>query len=72
MSVRLIKWPLRSVPSEDSRYVSRLCCPHVLARLPYGPNTEEPRGINYVEDVDGSRSQQIPLGLTPSYALAQR
>ncbi|HEV7372445.1 type VI secretion system contractile sheath large subunit [Arenibaculum sp.] len=50
-SAELIKW--RSFRnSEDSRYVA-LALPHVLLRLPYGPDTKPVEGVNFVEDTDG-------------------
>src|SRR5581483_643699 len=48
-SSELIKW--RSFrDSEDSRYVA-LALPHILMRLPYGPDTKPTEGVNFVEDV---------------------
>lgn len=38
--------------SEDSRFVG-LTLPHILMRLPYGPETVPVEGFNYKEDVDG-------------------
>ena len=50
-SAELIKW--RSFrESEDSRYVS-LCLPHILMRLPYGPDTVPVEGFDFREDVSG-------------------
>jgi type VI secretion system protein ImpC len=50
-SVDFVKW--RSFrESEDSRYVS-LALPHVLGRLPYGPDTNPVEAFMYKEDVDG-------------------
>jgi len=50
-SAELAKW--RSFrESEDSRYVA-LCLPHILMRLPYGPNTVPVEGFNFEEDVTG-------------------
>jgi type VI secretion system protein ImpC len=50
-SVDYAKW--RSFrESEDSRYVS-LALPHVLGRLPYGPDTNPVEGFMFKEDVDG-------------------
>lgn len=34
------------------RYVS-LVLPHVLQRLPYGPDTVPVEGVNFIQDVDG-------------------
>src|SRR4051812_22860734 len=51
-SAEMIKW--RSFrASEDSRYVS-LCMPHILLRLPYGPDTKPVEGVNFSEDTDGT------------------
>jgi type VI secretion system ImpC/EvpB family protein len=62
-SAELIKW--RSFrDSEDSRYVA-LVLPHVLMRLPYGPDTTPVEGINFVEDVDGRDHDRSTSGATP-------
>ena len=39
--------------SEDSRYVG-LTLPHILMRLPYGPDTVPVETFNFKEDVDGT------------------
>jgi len=50
-SAELIKW--RSFrDSEDSRYVT-LVLPHILLRLPYGPDTSPTDDFKLVEDTDG-------------------
>lgn len=50
-STELIKW--RSFrESEDSRYVA-LTLPHILLRLPYGPDTLPVEEFLFEEDVDG-------------------
>ncbi|MFL6259197.1 MAG: type VI secretion system contractile sheath large subunit [Thermoanaerobaculia bacterium] len=68
-SAELIKW--RSFrDSEDSRYVS-LVLPHILLRLPYGPDTVAVEGVNFVEDVDGRDHRKYLWG-NPAWALAQR
>ncbi|MFL6233726.1 MAG: type VI secretion system contractile sheath large subunit [Thermoanaerobaculia bacterium] len=68
-SAELIKW--RSFrDSEDSRYVS-LVLPHILLRLPYGPDTVPVEGVNFVEDVDGRDHRKYLWG-NPAWALAQR
>ena len=68
-SAELIKW--RSFrESEDSRYVT-LTLPHVLMRLPYGPDTVPVEGFNFVEDVDGKDHSKYLWG-NSAYALAQR
>ncbi len=56
--------------SEDSRYVT-LALPHVLMRLPYGPETVPVEGLNFVEDVDGNDNSKFCWG-NAAYALAQR
>ncbi len=68
-SLELIKW--RSFrDSEDSRYVT-LTIPHILMRLPYGPETVPVEGFDFVEDVDG-RDHSKYLWANSSWALAQR
>jgi type VI secretion system protein ImpC len=68
-SQELIRW--RSFRnSEDSRYVA-LALPHVLQRLPYGPDTKPVEGINFVEDVDGRDHSKYLWG-NAAYVLAQR
>jgi type VI secretion system protein ImpC len=50
-STELVKW--RSFrESEDARYVA-LTIPHILLRLPYGPDTKPVDAFNFVESVDG-------------------
>jgi type VI secretion system protein ImpC len=68
-STELIKW--RSFrESEDSRYVT-LTLPHVLLRLPYGPDTVPVDGFDYREDVDGTDNSKYLWG-NSAYMLAQR
>jgi type VI secretion system protein ImpC len=68
-SLELVKW--RSFrESEDSRYVT-LVLPHILLRLPYGPETVPVEGFNFSEDVDGRDHRKYLWG-NPSWALAQR
>jgi type VI secretion system protein ImpC len=68
-SSELIKW--RSFQaSEDSRYVS-LVLPHILLRLPYGPDTLPVEDFKMVEDVDGKDHAKYLWG-NPAYALGQR
>jgi type VI secretion system protein ImpC len=68
-SAELIKW--RSFrESEDSRYVS-LVMPHILLRLPYGPDTKPVEGFNYVEDVDGRNHEKYLWG-NAAWALGLR
>lgn len=68
-SSELIKW--RSFrESEDSRYVA-LTLPHVLGRLPYGPETVPVEEFDFKEDTDGSDHSKY-LWANSAYALAQR
>ncbi|MBP5857373.1 type VI secretion system contractile sheath large subunit [Marivibrio halodurans] len=68
-SAELIKW--RSFrDSEESRYVA-LTLPHVLLRLPYGPDTVPVEGFEFVEDVDGRDHSRYLWG-NAGWALAQR
>lgn len=68
-SLELVKW--RSFRnSEDSRYVA-LALPHVLLRLPYGPDTKPVEGVNFVEDTDGRDHKKYLWG-NAAYVLTQR
>ncbi len=68
-STELIKW--RSFrESEDSRYVA-LTLPHILMRLPYGPDTVPVDGFNFVEEVNGKDHSKYLWG-NAAYALGQR
>lgn len=68
-SAELIKW--RSFrDSEDSRYVA-LTLPHILLRLPYGPDTVPVEGMNFVEDVDGRDHKKYLWG-NAAWALGGR
>lgn len=68
-SAELIKW--RSFrESEDSRYVT-LILPHMLMRLPYGPDTVPVEEFNFVEDVDGREHSKYLWG-SAAFALGQR
>jgi type VI secretion system protein ImpC len=68
-SLELIKW--RSFrESEDSRYVT-LVLPHMLMRLPYGPDTIPVEEFHFVEDVDGRDHGKYLWG-NSTYALGQR
>ena len=68
-STELVKW--RSFrETEDSRYVA-LTLPHILMRLPYGPDTVPVEGFDFREDVDGTDSTKYLWG-NSAYALAQR
>ncbi|ACO81168.1 DUF877 family protein [Azotobacter vinelandii CA] len=68
-SQELIKWRAFR-ESEDSRYVS-LVLPHVLLRLPYGPDTCPVEGMDYVEDVNGRDHARYLWG-NAAWALTQR
>lgn len=68
-SAELIDW--RSFRnSEDSRYVA-LTMPHVLLRLPYGPDTVPVEEFDFREDVDGSDNSKYLWG-SSAWAFAQR
>ena len=75
-SAELIKW--RSFrEAEDSRYVS-LCLPHILMRLPYGPDTVPVEGFDFREDVSGKDHSKYlwgnaawAMGLRITTAFAQ-
>ena len=68
-STELIKW--RSFrESEDSRYVI-LTLPHVLLRLPYGPDTVPVDGFDFKEDVDGTDNSKYLWG-NSAFMLGQR
>ena len=68
-SLELIKW--RSFrDSEDSRYVT-LTLPHILMRLPYGPDTIPCEGLDFREDVDGTDHSKYLWG-NCAWAMAQR
>ena len=56
--------------SEDARYVG-LTLPHVLGRLPYGPDTDPVEEFNFVESVDG-REHNKYLWVNAAYALGAR
>jgi type VI secretion system protein ImpC len=56
--------------SEDSRYVG-LCVPHILMRLPYGPDTTPVESFNFREDVDGTDHKKYLWG-NAAYAFATR
>jgi type VI secretion system protein ImpC len=68
-SAEMVKW--RSFrASEDSRYVA-LCLPHMLMRLPYGPDTLPVEEFLFVEDTDGRDHRKYCWG-NAAYGLAQR
>ncbi|MGH7931833.1 MAG: type VI secretion system contractile sheath large subunit [Candidatus Binataceae bacterium] len=56
--------------SEDSRFVG-LTLPHVLMRLPYGPETTPVEEFNFVENVDGKDHSKYLWG-NAAYALGTR
>ncbi|RMX04343.1 type VI secretion system contractile sheath large subunit [Corticibacter populi] len=56
--------------SEDSRYVG-LALPHVLGRLPYGPETAPVESFNFQEDVTGKDHSKY-LWSNAAYALGAR
>jgi type VI secretion system protein ImpC len=65
----LVKW--RSFrESEDARYVA-LTLPHILLRLPYGPDTSPVEEFDFREDVDGRDHSKYLWG-NAAYALATR
>jgi len=68
-SVEFAKW--RSFrESEHSRHVG-LCLPHVLMRLPYGPDTAPVDSFTFKEDVDGADGRKYLWG-NAAFALAAR
>ena len=56
--------------SEDSRYVA-LTLPHILMRLPYGPDTVPVETFNFTEEVDGTDHHKY-LWSNAAYALGVR
>jgi len=56
--------------SDDARYVG-LVLPHVLGRLPYGPDTSPVEGFEFREDVDGSDHGRY-LWSSAAYAYGAR
>lgn len=65
----MIKW--RSFrDQEDSRYVA-LTLPHVLMRLPYGPDTLPVDGLNFHEYISGPDNTKFCWG-NAAFVLAQR
>src|SRR5918997_545094 len=68
-NTELVKW--RSFrESDDSRYVA-LTLPHILLRLPYGPDTQPVEEFDFREDVDGRDHSKYLWG-NAAYALAAR
>lgn len=56
--------------SEDSRYIG-LTLPHVLMRLPYGPDTVPVETFNFKEDVDGTDHSKYLWG-NAAYTMGAR
>lgn len=56
--------------SEDSRYIG-LCVPHILMRLPYGPNTSPVEAFQFEEDVNGGDHSKYLWG-NAAFAFATR
>jgi type VI secretion system protein ImpC len=68
-TVEYVKWTSFR-ESEDSRYVG-LTLPHILLRLPYGPETMPVEAFNFKEDVDGKDHSKYLWG-NAAYAFATR
>jgi type VI secretion system protein ImpC len=68
-TVEYVKWKSFR-ESEDSRYVG-LTLPHILLRLPYGPETVPIEAFNFKEDVDGKDHGKYLWG-NAAYAFATR
>jgi type VI secretion system protein ImpC len=68
-SVEYAKWKSFR-ESEDARYVA-LTLPHILMRLPYGPETVPVESFQFVEDVDGTDHSKY-LWSNAAYALGGR
>ena len=68
-TVEYVKWKSFR-ESEDSRYVG-LCLPHILMRLPYGPETVPVENFNFKEDVDGKQHMKYLWG-NAAFALGTR
>jgi len=56
--------------SEDARYVG-LALPHILMRLPYGPESNPVEAFNFQEDVDGKEHDKYLWG-NAAYAFGAR
>lgn len=56
--------------SEDSRYVG-LCVPHILMRLPYGPDTTPVEAFQFEEEVTGADHSKYLWG-NAAFAFATR
>src|SRR3989440_574594 len=68
-STELVKWKSFR-DSEDSRYVA-LTLPHILLRLPYGPDTKPVEEFDFREDVDGRDHSKYLWG-NAAYAMGAR
>jgi type VI secretion system protein ImpC len=68
-STELVKWKSFR-DSEDSRYVA-LTLPHILLRLPYGPDTKPVEEFDFREDVDGKDHSKYLWG-NAAYAMGAR
>ena len=68
-TVEYVKWKSFR-ESEDSRYVG-LTLPHILMRLPYGPETVPVEAFNFKEDVDGKDHSKYLWG-NAAYGFATR
>ena len=68
-SAEYVKWKSFR-KSEDSRFVG-LTLPHVLMRLPYGPETVPVEAFNFKEDVDGKDHKKYLWG-NAAYAMGAR
>jgi type VI secretion system protein ImpC len=68
-TVEYVKWKSFR-ESEDSRYVG-LTLPHILLRLPYGPETVPVEAFNFKEDVDGKDHGKYLWG-NAAYGFATR
>ena len=68
-SAEYVKWKSFR-ESEDSRFVG-LTLPHILMRLPYGPETVPVEAFNFKEDVDGKDHKKYLWG-NAAYAMGAR
>jgi len=68
-SAEYVKWKSFR-KSEDSRFVG-LTLPHVLMRLPYGPETVPVEAFNFKEDVDGKDHKKYLWG-NAAYDMGDR
>lgn len=68
-SAEYVKWKSFR-ESEDSRFVG-LTLPHVLGRLPYGPETVPVEAFNFKENVDGTDHKKY-LWSNAAYAMGAR